>query len=201
MEHCRSSWCRYCRGAHINSWEVGDPPSDIETITSEIPVSTEVESMDQTAGPSQEQRRRESPETTEDEFVLPRSRMQFRDEIGSEGDPNSDILSPSSQESLVGVETSHEWQPAPQVEHQLRYLKSYLMESTDGRISPVRSQCKSDVMTISSSSQRYYRKKASQAVNTVLNAIALGNLSWLLQKLSKSTIADELSLLLLKRTS
>ena len=74
----------------------------------------------------------------------------------------------------MGVETSHEWQPAPQVEHQLRYLKSYLMESTDGRISPVRSQCKSDVMTISSSSQRYYRKKASQAVNTVLNAIALG---------------------------
>ena len=117
------------------------------------------------------------------------------------GDSNSDILSPSSQESLVGVETSHEWQPAPQVEHQLRYLNSYLMESTDGRISPVRSQCKSDVMTISSSSQRYYRKKASQAVNTVLNAIALGNLSWLLQKLSKSTIGDELSLLLLKRTS
>ena len=117
------------------------------------------------------------------------------------GDSNSDILSPSSQESLVGAETSHEWQPAPQVEHQLRYLNSYLMESTDGRISPVRSQCKSDVMTISSPSQRYYRKKASQAVNTVLNAIALGNLSWLLQKLSKSTIADELSLLLLKRTS
>ena len=107
----------------------------------------------------------------------------------------------SIKEQLVGVETSHEWQPAPQVEHQLRYLNSYLMESTDGRISPVRSQCKSDVMTISSSSQRYYRKKASQAVNTVLNAIALGNLSWLLQKLSKSTIADELSLLLLKRTS
>ena len=48
------------------------------------------------------------------------------------GDSNSDILSPSSQESLVGVETSHEWQPAPQVEYHLRYLNSYLMESTDG---------------------------------------------------------------------
>ena len=56
------------------------------------------------------------------------------------------------------------------------------MKSTDDRISPVRSQCKSDVMTISSSSQRYYRKKASQAVDTVLNAIASGNSSWLLQK-------------------
>ena len=40
--------------------------------------------MDQTAGPSQEQRRRESHETTEDEFVLPRLRVGFRDEIGSE---------------------------------------------------------------------------------------------------------------------
>ena len=99
-----------------------------------------------------------------------------------QGDPNSDILSSSSQESSVGVETSREWQPTPQVKHQLRYLNSYLMKSTDGRISPVRSQCKSDVMTISSSSQRYYRKKASQAVDTVLNAIAPGNSSWLLQK-------------------
>ena len=81
---CLSGIRRYCRGAHINSLEVGDPPSDIKTITSEIPVSTEVESMDQTAGPSQEQRRRESPETTKDEFVLPCLRMRFRDEIGSE---------------------------------------------------------------------------------------------------------------------
>ena len=81
---CLSGICRYCRGAHINSLEAGDPPSDIETVTSEIPVATEVESMDQTAGPSQEQRGRESPETTEDEFVLPRLRVRFRVEIGSE---------------------------------------------------------------------------------------------------------------------
>ncbi|CAH3150382.1 unnamed protein product [Pocillopora meandrina] len=143
--------------------------------------------MDQTAGPSQEQRGRESPETTEDEFVLPRLRVRFGVEIGSEirihqGDPNSDILSSSSQESSVGVKTSREWQPTPRVKHQLRYLNSYLMKSTDGRISPVRSQCKSDVMPISSSSQRYCRKKASQTVDTVLNAIAPGNSSWLLQK-------------------
>ena len=99
-----------------------------------------------------------------------------------QGDPNSDILSSSSQESSVGVETSREWQPTPLVKYQLRYLKSYLMKSTDGRMSPVRSQCESDVMTISSSSQRYYRKKASQAVDTVLNAIAPRNSLWLLQK-------------------
>ena len=74
---CLSGICRYCRSTHINSLEVGDPPSDIETITSEIPVSTEVESMDQTAGPSQEQRGRESPETTEDEFVLQRYACDF----------------------------------------------------------------------------------------------------------------------------
>ena len=99
-----------------------------------------------------------------------------------QGDPNSDILSSSSQESSVGVETSREWQLTPRVKHQLRYLNSYLMKSTDGRISPVRSQCKSDVMTISSSSQRYCRRKASQAVDTVLNAISPGNSWWLLQK-------------------
>ena len=37
-------------------------------------------------------------------------------------------------------------------------------------------------MSISSSTQRYYRKKAEQAVEIVLNAIAPGNSSWLLQQ-------------------
>lgn len=83
---------------------------------------------------------------------------------------------------MAEVETSREWQPTPQVEHQLQHLNSYLLKSTDGRVSPVRSQCKSDVMTISSSTQRYYRKKAEQAVDTVLHAIAPGNSSWLLQQ-------------------
>jgi len=46
----------------------------------------------------------------------------------------------------------------------------------------VRSQCKSDVLTISSSTQRYYRKKAEQAVDTVMEAIAPGNSSWLLRQ-------------------
>ena len=37
-------------------------------------------------------------------------------------------------------------------------------------------------MGISSSTQRYYRRKAEQAVEIVLNAIAPGNSSWLLQQ-------------------
>jgi hypothetical protein len=37
-------------------------------------------------------------------------------------------------------------------------------------------------MTISSSTQRYYRKKAEEAVDTVLDAIAPGNSSWLLKQ-------------------
>ena len=37
-------------------------------------------------------------------------------------------------------------------------------------------------MSISSSTQRYYRKKAEQAVEIVLSAIAPGNSSWLLQQ-------------------
>ena len=37
-------------------------------------------------------------------------------------------------------------------------------------------------MTISSSTRRYYGKKAEQVVDSVLEAIALGNSSWLLQQ-------------------
>ena len=80
------------------------------------------------------------------------------------------------------VETSREWQPTPRVEHRLQQLNSYLLKSTNGQISPVRSQCKSDVMTISSSTLRYFRKKAEEAVDTVLDAIAPGNSSWLLKQ-------------------
>ena len=64
----------------------------------------------------------------------------------------------------------------------MKHLNSYILKSTDDRISPVRSQCKSDVMTISSSTRRYYGKKAEQVVDSVLEAIALGNSSWLLQQ-------------------
>ena len=88
------------------------------------------------------------------------------------------ILSSSSQESSVGVETSREWQPTLQVEHQLRYQLSNEINWWPNNPSQVSVQ----VRCFSSSSQRYYRKKASQAVDTVLNAIAQGDSSWLLQK-------------------
>ena len=37
-------------------------------------------------------------------------------------------------------------------------------------------------MTISSSTQRYYGQKAEQVVDSVLEAVAAGNSSWLLQQ-------------------
>ena len=102
-----------------------------------------------------------------------------------QSDPNSDILSSSSQGSSPEVETSREWELTPRVAHQLHHLNSFLVKSTDGRISPVRSQCKSEFMTVSSSTQLCYPKKAHQAVETVLEAIAPGNSSWFLQQVFK----------------
>ena len=46
----------------------------------------------------------------------------------------------------------------------------------------MRSQCQSDVLTMSSRTQRYYRKKAEQAIEGVLESIAPGNVSWLDQQ-------------------
>ena len=54
--------------------------------------------------------------------------------------------------------------------------------ATEGTVSPVRSQCQSDVLTMSSRSQRYYRKKAEQAIEGVLESIGPGNASWLYQQ-------------------
>ena len=54
--------------------------------------------------------------------------------------------------------------------------------ATEGRVSPVRSQCQSDVLIMSSRTQRYYRKKAEQAIESVLESIAPGNASWLYQQ-------------------
>ena len=53
---------------------------------------------------------------------------------------------------------------------------------TERRVCPVRSQCQSDVLTMSSRTQRYYRKKAEQATEGVLESIAPGNASWLYQQ-------------------
>ena len=46
----------------------------------------------------------------------------------------------------------------------------------------MRSQCKSDVLTISASTQRYYRRKAEQVVAVALDAIAPGNSTWLFEQ-------------------
>ena len=98
-------------------------------------------------------------------------------------DHHSEVLSrTSSQESLCTAETSAEWQPTPQIQHRLYYLNNFLRMATEGRVSPVRSQCQSDVRTMSSRTQRYYRKKAGQAIEAVLGSIAPGNASWLNQQ-------------------
>ena len=54
--------------------------------------------------------------------------------------------------------------------------------ATEGRVSLVRSQCQSDVLIMSSRTQRYYRKKAEQAIEGVLESIAPGKVSWLYQQ-------------------
>ena len=42
--------------------------------------------------------------------------------------------------------------------------------------------CKSDMLTISASTQRYYRRKAEQVVDVVLDAIGPGNYMWLFEQ-------------------
>ena len=92
------------------------------------------------------------------------------------------MLSLSSQESAQEGETSQEWQPTPQVEHKLQSLNDFLRRTSDRSVSPVRSQCKSDVLTISASTKRYYRRKAEQVVDVILDAIAPGNCTWLFEQ-------------------
>ena len=92
------------------------------------------------------------------------------------------MFSSASQTSEVEGETSQEWQQTPQVSHKLHYLNNFLRQASEGRVSPVRSQCTSDVLTLSSTSQRYYKRKAAEAVDSLLDAIAPGNSSWLLEQ-------------------
>ena len=107
---------------------------------------------------------------------------------------NSEVLSLSSQGSGQEGETSQEWQPTPQVEHKLQSLNNFLRRTSDRSVSPVRSQSKSDVLTISASTQRYYRRKAEQVVDVVLDAIAPGNSTWLFEQVrSKRDIIQGVS--------
>ena len=66
--------------------------------------------------------------------------------------------------------------------------------TSDRSVSPVRSQCKSDLLTISASSRQYYRRKAEQVVDVVLDAIAPGNSTWLFKQVrSKHNIIQGVS--------
>ena len=97
-------------------------------------------------------------------------------------DSNSDILSSGSQETYAEGETSQEWQPTPMVQDKLHSLNNFLRKSAYGNVSPVRSQLSSDVNDISSSTNRYYKRKVVQVVETVWDAIAPGKSTWLLQQ-------------------
>ena len=107
---------------------------------------------------------------------------------------NSEVLSLSSQGSVQEGETSQEWQPTPQVEHKLQSVNNFLRRTSDRSVSPVRSQCTSDVLTISASTQRYYRRKAEQVLDVALDAIAPGNSTWLFEQVrSKREIIQGVS--------
>ena len=91
-------------------------------------------------------------------------------------------FSSASQESVPEVETSLEWQPTPQVQHRLHFLNNFLRNSANGRVSPIRSQLCTDVLNLSSSSSRYYKRKAVQAVETILETTAPQRSTWLFNR-------------------
>ena len=93
----------------------------------------------------------------------------------------SDVFSSASQDSLTAGETLQEWQPTPQVQMKLHSLNNFL-RTAEGRVSPVRSQSSTVVESISSPTVRYYKRKGTQAVETVLEAIAPGQSKWVLQQ-------------------
>jgi len=101
-------------------------------------------------------------------------------------DSSSDVFSSSSQGSVPEGETSQEWQPTPVVQHHLHSLNNLLRKCTYGNVSPIRSQLNADVDTISSTTSRYYKRKAVQAVETVLDAIAPGQSTWLFQQVTEN---------------
>ena len=110
----------------------------------------------------------------------------------SEASTTDTLFSSFSQGTNPEVDTSLEWQPTPQVKEQMTSLNNFLRR-VDGRISPIRSQLGTDVEQISSRTSRYYRHKAVQAVETVLEAIAPGNSKWLFQQVIEgySSLAAE----------
>ena len=49
--------------------------------------------------------------------------------------------------ALLVSQEWQEWQSTPQVEHKLPSLNNFLRRTSDRSVSPVRSQCKSEVLT------------------------------------------------------
>jgi len=88
-----------------------------------------------------------------------------------------------SKISLPAVDVSTDWQPTPMPQDKLFHLNNFLAR-TDGRISPIRSQLNTEVTQLSPTSTRYYKRKAIQSVDVVLDAIAPGNSNWLLNQIS-----------------
>ena len=70
----------------------------------------------------------------------------------------------------------------PQIQHRIYSVDDFLRMTTKVMVRPVRSLCQSDVLTMSSITQRSYRKKAEPAIEGVLESIALGNASRLYQQ-------------------
>ena len=127
--------------------------------------------------------------------MLPNPRVRFAEKPPSETSEASTtdkLFSSFSQGTNPEVDTSLEWQPTPQVKEQMISLNNFLRR-VDGRISPIRSQLRTDVEQISSRTSRYYRHKVVQAVETVLEAIAPGNSKWLFQQVIEgySSLAAE----------
>ena len=116
--------------------------------------------------------------------VLPSPQVRFADNPPSETSESSTtdtLFSSFSPGANPDVETSQEWQPTPQVKEQLISLSNF-RRRVDGRISLIRSQLRTDVEEISSRTSLYYKHKAVQVVETVLEAIAPGNSKWLFQE-------------------
>ena len=101
--------------------------------------------------------------------------------MGSD-DASSEAFSSASRESVTEVETSLEWQPTPQVQYRLHSLNNFLRNFADGRVSPIRSQLCTDVLNLSPSSSRYYKRKAVQAVETILETTAPQQSTWLFNR-------------------
>lgn len=101
------------------------------------------------------------------------------------------LFSSQTSSDYPEAETSLEWQPTPQMREQLYFLNSFL-NRLDGNVSPVRSQLGTDVTDISERTAWYYKRKAVQAVEGVLTAIAPGNSKWLFQQMvdGYTSVAD-----------